>query len=95
MCNLCEEYGWRKMTCNFCGIHGGPVVAVVLLVTDDPESPPFAFSETAYCAECWREHGVRAAVEHNTAIRECAGVESPAPLPAELLNEELPLAEGT
>lgn len=86
-CRFCDPNGWRGMTCNFCGVNGGPVVAVVMIATGDDESE-FPYSATAFCAKCWNRHGVLAAVAHNESIREIAGSDGPTPVPSELLGRE-------
>ena len=64
--------GWRGMTCSFCGTTRPHEVYIsILIATDDSESE-YPYSQTDMCRQCWEEHGIDAAFEHNRNCREVA-----------------------
>jgi hypothetical protein len=71
--SMYDPNGWRSMTCCICGNTKPHEVYInINIATNDPDSQ-FPFSETNLCKECWNEHGIESAMEHNAQCREDCG----------------------
>ena len=66
MCNFCESDGWKKKTCNICGIGSRAYISISIEVPDGGDYP---YTTTDLCLKCWREYGIEAAIEHNEGCR--------------------------
>ena len=51
MCNYCELYGFDRMSCNFCGIHGDNVyISISIRLSGEKKYP---YTTTDMCRKCW------------------------------------------
>ena len=66
-CNRCNPSGWRDLTCAFCGLGSEVYISIAIATNDDSDFP---YSSMELCKECFDEHGVEPAFEHNRAMRE-------------------------
>lgn len=66
MCNFCEPKGWQKKVCCICGAGSSAYISVSIATENDDE--PYPYTQTDLCKNCWIEHGIDPAINHN---REC------------------------
>ena len=67
MCCYCEPYGFDRMVCNFCGIHGDKVYISISIRLEGEDKYPY--TTTDMYRKCWDEGGVESAKEHNRSIQ--------------------------